>query len=50
MKKILLIMSLVVMVTLTGCVSESDHEHDEEHDHSVDPSIYMTIQWKLKEA
>ena len=34
MKKILLIMSLVVMVALTGCVSE--HDHDEEHDHSVE--------------
>jgi len=36
MKKILLIMSLVVMIALTGCVSEHEHEHDEEHDHSVE--------------
>jgi len=36
MKKILLIMSLVVMVALTGCVSEHEHEHDDEHDHSVE--------------
>jgi len=34
MKKILLIMSLVVMIALTGCISE--HEHDDEHDHSVE--------------
>jgi len=35
MKKILLLMSLVVMITLFGCVS--DHEHDDElHDHSVE--------------
>ena len=36
MKKILLIMSLVVMVVFTGCVSEHEHEHDDEHDHSVE--------------
>ncbi len=34
MKKILLMMSLVVMITLIGCTS--DHEHDELHDHSVE--------------
>ena len=35
MKKILLVLSLVVMIALVGCTS--DHEHDDElHDHSVE--------------
>jgi len=33
---ILALSMLVVMVALTGCVSEDDHEHDDEHDHSVE--------------
>ena len=34
MKKILLVISLVVMVALVGCTS--DYEYDDEHDHSVE--------------
>ena len=37
MKKIILLMSLVVLIALTGCVSDHDHDHDDElHDHSVE--------------
>ena len=35
MKTIFLI-SLMLLVALTGCVSEHEHEHDDEHDHSVE--------------
>ena len=34
MKKIVLIMSLVIMIALVGCTSEQ--EHDDLHDHSVE--------------
>lgn len=34
MKKIVLLIGLVLLVALSGCVS--DHEHDDEHDHSVE--------------
>lgn len=42
MKKILLMLSLIVMVALVGCTSdqeyieEQDHSHDDEHDYSVE--------------
>ena len=40
MKKILLMVSLMVMIALIGCVSDHEHdhehEHDDEHDHSVE--------------
>ena len=35
MKTIFLI-SLMLLVALTGCVSEHEQEHDDEHDHSVE--------------
>ena len=35
MKKIIFLLSVLVLIALTGCVS--DHEHDDElHDHSVE--------------
>ncbi|MCK4808714.1 MAG: hypothetical protein KAS90_03775 [Candidatus Aenigmarchaeota archaeon] len=34
MKKIFLLIGLVLLVALSGCVS--DHEHDDEHEHSVE--------------
>ena len=34
MKRILLVLGLIVMITLVGCTS--DHDHDDEHDHSVE--------------
>ena len=34
MKKIVLLIGVVLLVALSGCVS--DHEHDDEHDHSVE--------------
>ena len=34
MKKILLLMSVLLVVAVAGCTS--GHEHDDEHDHSVE--------------
>ena len=34
MKKILLLMSILLVVAVAGCAS--DHEHDDDHDHSVE--------------
>ena len=36
MKKILLLISLVVMIALVGCTSDHEHSDDHEHDHSVE--------------
>ena len=36
MKKIVLLIGLVLLVALSGCVGDEEHEHDDEHDHSVE--------------
>ena len=36
MKKILLVISLVVMIALIGCTSDHMHDDEHEHDHSVE--------------
>ncbi len=48
MKKILVLMGIVLMITFMGCTSESEHDHLEEHDHSVEiegsEMKYLTVQ------
>ncbi len=36
MKKILLLMSLFVLIAVSGCTTEHEHDDDDEHDHSVE--------------
>ncbi len=36
MKKILLLMSIILVVAVAGCTSDHEHEHDDDHDHSVE--------------